>query len=193
MPIGCYATVPLLAHHLGVHQPRRVLDLGMGAGGNACIVRQWLDLGIRPWKTYLVGVEVWAAYRNPMWDLYNLVVVDTINNYLNWQSESFDCVLLTDVIEHFNKDEGRQLLNDVRRVVNVGGTLVVGTPAEFFAQGAAHGNHYEQHRSFWSRQDFEELGFCVDKVGRTDFTCGQSWFAIWRRSEKHPPGGESSP
>lgn len=188
MPIGCYAMVPSLAHHLCLHRPARVLDLGMGSGGNGCAVRQWLDLGVRPWKTYLVGVEVWAEYRNPMWDLYNLIVVDTIENYLNNLTETFDCVLLTDVIEHFCKPDGRQLLKRLRNAVAPRGQLLVGTPAKFFAQGPVYGNRYEEHRSAWSRGDFEDLGFEVTIVGQPDYFCGQALMGVWQNAQSHSPG-----
>ncbi len=183
MPIGCYAMVPSLAHHLCLHRPARVLDLGMGSGGNGCVVRQWLDLGVRPWKTYLVGVEVWAEYRNPMWDLYNVIVVDTIERYLQNLQETFDCVLLTDVIEHFAKGEGLTLLDQVRRAVAPGGHLLVGTPASFFPQGPVYGNRYEEHRSAWTREEFENLGFEVSLVGKPEYFCGQALLGVWKRSE----------
>lgn len=183
MPIGCYALVPSLANHLCAHRPGRVLDLGIGSGGNGCAVRQWLDLGVRPWKTYLVGVEVWAAYRNPMWDLYNLVVVDTIQNYLDNQQQVFDCILLTDVIEHFHKADGLRLVDRVRKAVVPGGQLLIGTPAKFFPQGPVYGNSYEEHRSEWSREEFEDLGFQVSLVGRPDYFCGQALLAVWQRVE----------
>ena len=181
MPIGCYALVPHVAHHLCAHRPSRVLDLGIGFGGNGSSVRQWLDLGVRPWKTYLVGVEVWADYRNPLWDLYNLIVVDTIQNYLEVCRESFDCILLTDVIEHMEKPEGLRIIDQLRKLLLPGGQLLIGTPAEFFEQGAVYGNCHEQHLSAWSQQEFEQLEFQVSVVGRPDYFCGQALLAIWQR------------
>jgi len=78
MPIGSYAATVPLVQTLIRARPRSVLDLGMGFGCGGVVVRQWLDLGVRPWKTYLVGVEVWSDYRNPVWDLYSAVYVQTI-------------------------------------------------------------------------------------------------------------------
>ena len=93
MPIGSYAVVPYLAHALAVHKPRSVLDLGIGFGGGGAIVREWLDLGIKPWPTFLVGVEIWPDYRGPLWDLYNVFL--TVSNLIWHSVDAFDCVMRT--------------------------------------------------------------------------------------------------
>jgi hypothetical protein len=56
MPIGCYSLVPMIANRLHDAQPRSVLDLGVGKGFYGAVVRQWLDLGVRAWRTKLFGV-----------------------------------------------------------------------------------------------------------------------------------------
>src|SRR4029434_7034396 len=110
MPIGSYAAVPPLVQSLLQGQPRSVLDLGMGFGGGGVLVRQWLDQGVRPWKTFLAGVEAWPDYRNPVWDLYNVIYAQTIERFLASSDETFDCVLFCDVLEHFEKAAGQKML-----------------------------------------------------------------------------------
>lgn len=179
MPIGSYAAVPALAQTLLQRRPRSVLDLGMGFGGGGVVVRQWLDLGVRPWKTYLVGVETWADYRNPVWDLYNVVYVQTIEEFLDHCAETFDCVLLGDVLEHFEKSQGREIIAAIKPQVAVGGCILAMTPARFVPQDAVYGNEWERHRSFWSPDDLTKLGFRVQCLGRPDFYCGECLFAEW--------------
>ena len=94
MPIGSYAATAPLVQSLIRHKPKSVLDLGIGFGCGGVLVRQWLDLGVRPWKTHLVGVEAWSDYRNPVWDLYNVVYVQTIEQFLAAKPGVFECVLL---------------------------------------------------------------------------------------------------
>jgi SAM-dependent methyltransferase len=184
MPIGSYAVVPYLAHALAVHKPHTVLDLGIGFGGGGAIVREWLDLGVQPWKTFLAGVEVWPDYRGPLWDLYNVVLTDSIENYLARAVDVFDCVMLNDVLEHFEKPTGRALLAAIQRRVAPGGMILVSTPFEFFEQGAVYGNEYERHRSLWSSDELAGLGFDVEIVGRPDFLCGRALFARWNVTQK---------
>ena len=120
MPIGSFTAVPHFAMELCSRRPARVLDLGIGSGFLGAVVRQWVDLGARPWGTFLVGVEAWADYRNPLWDLYNLVVVDTIERYLDRHPETFGAVLLGDVLEHFGRDDGYELIGKLRTIVEPG-------------------------------------------------------------------------
>jgi hypothetical protein len=179
MPIGSYAAVPALAQAFLQRRPRSVLDLGMGFGGGGVVVRQWLDLGVRPWKTYLVGVEAWAEYRNPVWDLYNAVYVQTIEEFLGRRGEMFDCVLLGDVLEHFEKSVGREIIAAIKRQVEPGGCFLATTPAKFFPQDAVYGNERERHRSLWTPDDFAPLGFRVQCMGKPDYYCGECLFAEW--------------
>lgn len=183
MPIGSYSLVPYIAHDLASHRPRRVLDLGVGFGFYGGVVRQWLDFGAAPWSTYLVGVEAWGKYANPMWDLYDLLVVDTIQGYLQRHLETFDWILLTDVIEHFTRDEGAQILLQIRGRLSPGGRFVVGTPGRFFEQGAVHGNAHETHRSIWSIEDLIGLGFQPMLSGDQPDPFGQQMvLAVWENN-----------
>jgi hypothetical protein len=179
MPIGSYASVPFLVQQLIEAAPRRVLDLGIGFGGNGVLVRQWLDLGSRPWKTFLAGVEVWADYRNPIGDLCDLVIVDTIENYFERYAEAFDVVLFTEVIEHFDKQYGAQILHLAQQLMATTGCLLITTPAAYFEQGPYYGNEYECHRSIWSENEFQGLGFETQVVGDRSWFCGETIVGKW--------------
>jgi Methyltransferase domain len=180
MPIGSYAAVPLIAQALLERRPHTVLDLGMGFGGGGVIVREWLDSGVKPWNTHLTGVEVWADYRNPVWDLYNAIYTQTIEEFVASSDATFDFVLLCEVLEHFEGEQGRKIIAEVKRRVAVRGCLVVTTPAVFFRQPAVYGNEHERHRSAWTAETLTELDFAVERAGRPDYFCGECLFATWR-------------
>jgi hypothetical protein len=180
VPIGSYSLVPYVADNLCRNRPGGVLDLGIGFGSYGAVVREWLDFGVAPWLTYLVGVEAWPKYGNPLWDLYNIVYVDTIQNYLDQRTERFDCVLMTDVIEHFTREEGTQILDAVRERVAPGGRLLVGTPGWFFTQDAVYGNEFERHRSLWTVDDFHQGGFSVILDGKPDQFGNRMILAEWQ-------------
>jgi predicted SAM-dependent methyltransferase len=184
MPIGCYSLVPHVAYHLVTRRARRVLDLGIGFGIYGGVVRQWLDLGVRPWSTYLVGVEGWANYRSPMWDLYDLIIADSIERYASLRIEQFDCILIMDVIEHFTKEDGFRLLSSVRELVAPNGSMLIGTPAIFAEQGAVYGNEFERHRSVWSPADFESAGFRVLCDGSPDQFGNQMVLSEWTHRQE---------
>lgn len=181
MPIGSYAAVPLIADALIRRRPRSILDLGLGFGGAACIVRQWLDRGVQPWSTHLVGVEAWAEYRNPAWDLYDTIYTLSIDEFLVANAEEFDFILLCDVIEHLDKPAGLALIGELTLRLSHGGTLFIATPESYFEQYAAHGNPYEEHRSAWSREDFLKLDFSVQTAGGVQFVGKNCLVATWQR------------
>jgi hypothetical protein len=153
--------------------------LGVGFGLYGAVVREWVDMGVRPWKTVLVGVEAHARYANPLWDLYSLMIVDTIESFLAGHNESYDAVLLLDVIEHFEKSRGATLLEEALRRVGSGGRLLVATPGEFVSQGAVYGNPRETHRSHWSVQDFLDRGFRILRDDQPDPFGGRTILAEW--------------
>ena len=180
MPIGCCSLVPTIATHLHLARPRSVLDLGIGMGFYGAVVRQWLDLGVRPWRTRLVGVEGFAGYRNPCWDLFDEVVVSPIEEYLGRTTETWDAILLLDVLEHFPHAAGEQTLAAARGRLSQGGRLYVGTPAVWMEQGAAFGNEFERHRSLWTAEDLRGAGFEVLEAGEPDRFGNQMLLAVSR-------------
>jgi hypothetical protein len=180
MPIGCCSLVPAIATELGLRRPASVLDLGIGMGFYGAVVRQWLDLGVRPWRTKLVGVEGFAAYRNPCWDLYDEVVATPIETFLEPTTEIWDAILLLDVLEHFPHAAGEQILAAARHRFAANGCLYVGTPAVWMEQGAAYGNELERHRSLWTAEELRSIGLHVLVDGKTDPFGNQMLFAVGR-------------
>ena len=154
MPIGSYSSFADIICDLIHHRPNTILDLGIGFGMNGAGIRNWLDSGVKPWNIRLVGVEGWADYISPCWDCYDKVHVCTIQDYLKSTDQKFDAIVMTDVIEHFDKEEGQAVLAMCMAHLNPGGALYVSTPGIFFEQGAAHGNELERHRSEWKVAEF---------------------------------------
>jgi len=168
MPIGCCSLVPTIATHFALFQPRSVLDLGIGMGFYGAAARQWLDGGAQPWRTRLVGVEGFAAYRSPCWDLYDEVFVSSIERFLETNADLWDAILLLDVLEHFEHAQGEAILRELRRRLSSRGRLFVGTPAVWMEQDAANGNELERHRSLWTADELRALGFELLDDGTID-------------------------
>ena len=161
MPIGSYTSIPWLASQLLIQRPKSVLDLGIGFGMAGAVVRQWLDSGYEPFETYLCGVEVWPEYRSPLWDLYNAVYVQTIEEHLQTPGPPAELIVLSDVLEHFEFEDGERVIQLAQDRLTEGGVLMVSTPAAEIPQGAVYGNPYEQHRSLWNSEDLTQRGFEV--------------------------------
>jgi hypothetical protein len=74
----------------------------------------------------------------------------------------FDLVTLFDVIEHFPKRQGFELLERCERLTCK--YIIVVTPNGFLEQGPEYGNEFQRHRSGWFTHDFEGLGYSVRGV-----------------------------
>lgn len=177
MPIGSYALTYNIAHEIWKRKPASVLDLGVGFGMQGALVRQYVDQGVRPFETRLIGIEGFEQYMNPVWDIYDQVIINDIAEWVDVQlahnasdpntSELFDMIIMTDVIEHFEKGEGYRLAKDLMALLNPGGTVLIGTPGIFQEQGAAYGNEFERHRSAWKAFDFPQ-GYEIIQDGSPD-------------------------
>lgn len=170
MPISCTSCIPFIAQDLYCRRPNSVLDLGIGYGLYGAMVRNYCGdfdpLGNR--STILIGIEGFRGYRNPLWDLYDLVNVTTIPTYLVNERDTFDVILLMDVVEHFDKPEGLRILEACKKRLTPGGILWVGTPAVWTEQGATHGNKLETHHCLWTADELRDLGFLLRLDGSPD-------------------------
>ncbi len=173
MPIGSYSSFRDIMRQVLMHSPKIIYDLGVGHGINGAGIRNWLNVGMTSnYKdTKIFGVEGFEQYRSPLWQCYDWVhVVEIIEFIHHHQPCDIDCVLMTDVLEHFEKDAGLSLINRiVSNVLAPGGILLISTPAVWIEQGAAYGNELETHRSLWHFTDFIGMpGVEIIKDGRED-------------------------
>lgn len=156
MPSSNYAVIPVVLDIVLTLQPKSILDIGVGYGKYGVLFREYLDIwktdkpfGTRTFK--LVGVEAFAGYMNPCWDVYNDVYVDNIQNLPEIYTQPFDLVFMGDVIEHLPKEQALALIKGL----NYEDLLIV-TPLEVREQGAVYGNPYEQHISKWDKSDLPD-------------------------------------
>jgi predicted TPR repeat methyltransferase len=167
MPIGSFSTFRDVVRLVLMNNPKSVLDLGIGHGINGAGIRNWLDVGVKPYQTHLEGVEGFN-YRSPLWDCYNVVHECAIQKFFDTDNRKWDCILITDVIEHFEKEEGESIITRCKERLNPNGLLVIVTPGVWIEQGAAYGNELETHKSLWSSLDFQAHGFKIVKDGSVD-------------------------
>lgn len=145
MPSSNLALAPTIIHLVHIAQPHRnVLDVGPGRGKYGLLLREYLN---EP-PEILDAIEVEPSYITPrLKAIYDEVFLDDVRNWSGKDLGFYDVVLLVDVIEHLDKDEGLELLE------RIPGRVVVCTPEEFFSNGPGLPPS-EEHRSLWTRQDF---------------------------------------
>jgi len=163
------SNVPFVATELQRLKPRSVLDIGVGFGKWGVVAREYLEawrgrFRREEWQVRVEGIEIFEAYRNPVWDaVYDRVHIGDALELVGTLGH-FDVALICDVIEHMDKAAGLQLL---RRLLDACDTVIVTTPLSFWPQQEEHGNKHEKHISLWQPADFGEFSGQVVELGAT--------------------------
>lgn len=130
-----------------------VLDLGTGIGQWGALARTIGDLQcnrMQPgtWQKLIHGVEIYEAYKNPTWDLYNRVYIDDIRSYIQNIQLFYDIIIAIEVLEHIEKEDALKILHKLKSMH----THLIFSYCNI-EQGAWGGNDYEVHRSKWTHND----------------------------------------
>lgn len=126
-----------------------ILDLGMGSGEFGLLVRSiFCD------KARLEGVEVWTKYKNPLWELYDKIIISDLTKI---KIKQYDIILFIDVLEHLDRDEGERILDMIEQKATK--AIVISTPTSLFPQGKLWGNPYETHKYFWDESELIRRGY----------------------------------
>lgn len=158
MPMSNYMHLPLVLFYAEVIDPRQVLDVGVGFGTYGFLLRQYLDSREGEWQSAnwnrrFDGIEVFSAYRNPVWSYaYNTVVTADVRSACRTVS-SYDLVLCNDILEHLPKQDA---LDVVSELVSRNRSLIITAPNGFFPQESWGGNLAEAHLCMLGDADFPD-------------------------------------
>lgn len=148
-----------------VLRPRSVLDVGVGTGKMAFLLREYLDLYEGDGKTWppprltvIEGIEAYEPYLTDLQrKLYDDIVIGDAADVLpRMDTNRYDLVLMIDVLEHFDRATAMRVIHEARRV---GSHVLAVSPAGSRPQGPSYGNEYERHRLSVTRATLHELGF----------------------------------
>jgi SAM-dependent methyltransferase len=139
-----------------------ILDIGCGSG--------YLANSISRDDSIVSGVDidresVGLAAKRPNIDL--AVVGDAAN--LSYASGTFDCVLMGDVMEHF--EDPHPVLKEANRVLSQDGKMIISVPAFRWLWGPhdEHNNHAERYTASRLSDAISETGLVLDKYRYTNF------------------------
>ena len=162
MPSSRPTTIPVVIHLLRQLRPRSILDVGIGFGKWGHLFREYTDINEAErdparyartgWQIRIDGIEGYAPYITEMHRyLYHEIHVGNAAKILPTLG-SYDLVFLGDIIEHFEKRDGKALLD--RALERAVKAVIVSTPKFETEQEDLCGNELERHRSLWSAADF---------------------------------------
>lgn len=121
------------------HQPRAVLDVGVGSGTYGRALRHFDPL---PW---LVGVEVWTPYVHTycLTAIYDHLLAVDIRSIHQFEWPHADVIVFGDVLEHMPEKDALRMWDVARFVARKGVFLSI--PIVPYPQSAEHGNPFEEH------------------------------------------------
>jgi len=128
----------------------RVLDLGCGRNSPIffCSI------------LYSVGVEMFEPYleESKKKGIHNEYIKADIRK-IEFKPKSFDAVVALDVLEHLTKEEGLILVKKMENWARK--KVIIFTPNGYLWQNGYDNNPLQEHKSGWSVEELEKLGFKV--------------------------------
>lgn len=145
----------------------KILDIGCGFGKWGFLIRDSFDVMTfqkfkkEDWKLNITAIEPFPECITDIQEqIYNKIIKKDFFSCID-DLEQFDLVIFGDVIEHFEKEKGYEVLNKIFEHTN---NIIVSTPNGFMPQGAWANNELEIHKSGWTIEDFEKYNVVEHKV-----------------------------
>ena len=150
-----------------IHQTQKkkflILDAGSGLGKNGLFLKHF------GWcsniEICLVGIDIWKTHLKVVAtaNIYDALIVGDLR-FLPFKSQSFDVIIMSEVLEHLPKSVGYKLLTFVEQLLNERSIIVLTTPQGHQPQEELRGSPYEKHCSMWQGGDLRELGYTVNRT-----------------------------
>ncbi len=142
--------------------PLTILDVGVGFGRWGVLFREFLEIWgdgnySGKWNRLIDGIEIFPGYIKPYHEyFYDNIYSENASGFIKNMDKKYDLINCGDVIEHFEKEEACNLIDNC---ISKSKYLLINVPTgNNWSQGAINGNEYERHRSTWKNSDFEKYG-----------------------------------
>jgi len=161
MPTSHQYQINEIVELITLAQPNKVLDIGAGFGKYGFLTREFLELWdgretIDNWQRTIEGVEAFENYLTPVHDyIYDKIHKGTIQETLPSLGDDYDMIMMIDVFEHFDYDEGVQILKDCLKKSKY---ILMSIPRDIGDQGEAFENPLEEHKFQWRAKHFKDFG-----------------------------------
>jgi hypothetical protein len=160
MPSSASESIPYIIEFSReiIPKPQRILDVGVGFGKFGFLIREYYEakefnrFKKDDWQIELVGIEIFEPYITELQKIiYNQIIIGDVFEKIKTLGK-FDLAFLGDILEHFEKDAGCKLLNQLLEHTQY---LLIATPNGFLKHEISGGNVREMHKSGWTLKDFE--------------------------------------
>lgn len=165
-----------ISYNIGIVRklnPKSILDIGVGFGRWGILFREFLEIWENAkykgnWDRIIDGVEIFPGYIKDYHKyFYSNIYIEDALDYLRRTGSKYDLINFGDVIEHFSKKEGEEL---IQLALEKGKCVLINIPiGKNWAQHGTENNPFEAHKSVWYNNDFTKYKHNIIK-SFTDFT-----------------------
>jgi len=153
--------------------PKSILDIGVGFGRWGILCREFLEVWDEgnysgKWKRRIDGVEIFTGYIKEYHKHFydNLFICDAFN-FIKELKTSYDLIICGDVIEHFEKKIGKEIIDICLEKSNF---VLINVPiGKGWEQTQKNDNIFEEHLSVWFLDDFKTFNQNLIKTFRDLF------------------------
>ncbi|WP_182914671.1 hypothetical protein [Paenibacillus thiaminolyticus] len=168
--------------------PSSILDVGVGFGRWGIISREFLDVWNgkvekESWNIHVEGIEAFPSnIENYHKEFYSKIWGQDARDFFRSCSTKYDLIIFGDVLEHFYKEEGYELLDTALKISDF---IMINIPiGGDWEQDCLYGNDYEEHKSEWELEDFDKYSIVRKKVFK-DFI-GRDFVTVLLSSKRIP-------
>ncbi len=166
MASSFYDQIPDIINIIIGTKPKTILDVGKGFGKYGFLAHEYFGINntkqINPQKTMaqnsdvaIDAIEVDETLIMPhLSQFYRNVYFGDVFEQYKLMQESYDLVIMIDVVEHLEKVKTLELIKDL---ITKNTIVLVATPINFFNQHL-YESVYEEHISHWTIKDFQNIG-----------------------------------
>ncbi len=136
-----------------VGDSKTLLDVGCGSGS---------PIKIFSHKLHAEGVDAFipSIEKSKQQKIHNKYHnIDVLDIDKQFESNSFDCVVALDLIEHLEKEKGLELMQKMEKIAKK--RVIIFTPNGFLPQGEFENNPWQIHRSGWEVEEMQKYGYNV--------------------------------
>lgn len=155
--------IPSIAKAIKESNPKRILDVGSAFGKYSILAREAIlsgraeSLDLEPVDDLVIGcVEMAKYFHNIPYHekLYQMHYHMDVRN-IEWNDmPKFDLALMIDVIEHWPKEQGKEIIN---KMLNHGMKILISTPKEVYMyKEDYYGKDCPKHETQWHAEDFAD-------------------------------------
>ncbi|WP_016953212.1 methyltransferase domain-containing protein [Anabaena sp. PCC 7108] len=182
--------IPYMVEIFRLVEPQKILDIGVGFGRWGIVAREFLDVWygkVHPvnWTLRIDGIE---AFEPNIEDyqkyFYTNIFLGDAKEKIYDLDDDYDLIIFGDVLEHFTKEDGENLLKISLKKSRY---VVVAVPLdEDWEQDEMYENLYEKHLAAWYADDFKSFHCVQGKLFRDYINRSHGVFLLSLNSSSIP-------